>query len=46
MLPSAEHHCATGTVNRKLSAVSGLYTFHALHGVDLGPGNRALTSAE
>jgi site-specific recombinase XerD len=36
MLPSAEHHCSAGTVNRKLSAVSGLYTFHARHGVDLG----------
>ncbi|MFJ2574990.1 hypothetical protein ACIOYT_31815 [Streptomyces halstedii] len=24
------------TVNRKLSAVSGLYVFHARHGVDLG----------
>ncbi len=24
------------TVNRKLSAISGLYTFHARHGVDLG----------
>ena len=28
MLPSAEHHCSAVTVNRKLSAVSGLYTFH------------------
>ena len=36
MLPSAQHHCSAGTVNRKLSAVSGLYTFHARHGVDLG----------
>ena len=36
MLPSAEHHCSAGTVNRKLSAISGLYTFHARHGVDLG----------
>lgn len=36
MLPSAEHHCSASTVNRKLSAVSGLYTFHARHGVDLG----------
>ncbi|MGH3901374.1 MAG: site-specific integrase [Pseudonocardiaceae bacterium] len=36
MLPLAEHHCSAGTVNRKLSAVSGLYTFHARHGVDLG----------
>jgi len=29
LLPSAEHHCSAVTVNRKLSAVSGLYTFHA-----------------
>ena len=36
MLPSAEHHCSAATVNRKLSAVSGLYTFHARHGVNLG----------
>jgi integrase/recombinase XerD len=36
MLPSAEHHCSAGSVNRKLAAVSGLYTFHARHGVDLG----------
>ncbi len=36
MLPSAEHHCAKGTVNRKLAAISGLYTFLARHGVDLG----------
>lgn len=35
MLPSSEHHCSAGTVNRKLSAVSGLCTFHARHGVDL-----------
>jgi site-specific recombinase XerD len=36
LLPSAEHHCSADTVNRKLSAISGLYTFHARHGVDLG----------
>jgi len=36
LLPSAEHHCSVSTVNRKLSAVSGLYVFHARHGVDLG----------
>ena len=36
LLPSAEHHCGLATVNRKLSAISGLYTFHARHGVDLG----------
>jgi integrase len=36
MLPSAEHHCSAVTVNRKLAAVSGLYTFHSRHGVDLG----------
>src|SRR6266542_4092565 len=35
MLPSAAHHCSAGTVNRKLSAVGGLYTFHARHGVNL-----------
>lgn len=36
MLPSADHHCSAVTINRKLSAVGGLYTFHARHGVDLG----------
>ena len=36
LLTSAEHHCGVTTVNRKLSAVSGLYVFHARHGVDLG----------
>lgn len=36
LLPSAEHHCGVTTVNRKLSAVSGLCVFHARHGVDLG----------
>jgi integrase/recombinase XerD len=36
LLPSAQHHCGVTTVNRKLSAVSGLYVFHARHGVDLG----------
>ncbi|MZG15936.1 tyrosine-type recombinase/integrase [Streptomyces sp. SID5914] len=36
LLPSAEHHCSVRTVNRKLSAVGGFYTFHARHGVDLG----------
>ena len=35
LLPSADHHCSVATVNRKLSAVSGLYVFHARHGVDL-----------
>ncbi|MGH3814916.1 MAG: tyrosine-type recombinase/integrase [Pseudonocardiaceae bacterium] len=36
LLPSAQHHCSVATVNRKLSAVSGLYVFHARHGdVDL-----------
>jgi integrase len=35
LLPSADHHCGVTTVNRKLSAVSGLYVFHARHGVDL-----------
>ncbi|MBU3061934.1 site-specific integrase [Nocardia sp. NEAU-G5] len=36
VLPSAQHHCSAVTINRKLSAVGGLYTFHARHGVDLG----------
>ena len=36
LLPSAQHHCSVVTVNRKLSAVGGLYCFHARHGVDLG----------
>lgn len=36
LLPSAKHHCGASTVNRKLSAVAGLYAFHARHGVDLG----------
>lgn len=36
LLPSADHHCGARTVNRKLSAVNGLYVFHARHGVDLG----------
>jgi len=36
LLPSAEHHCGVSTVNRKLSAVAGLYAFHARHGADLG----------
>jgi integrase/recombinase XerD len=36
LLPSAEHHCSADTINRKLSAISGLYTFHSRHGVDLG----------
>ena len=36
LLPSAEHHCSAVTVNRKLSAVNGLYTFCSRHGVDLG----------
>lgn len=36
LLPSAQHHCSVVTVNRKLSAVGGLYGFHARHGVDLG----------
>lgn len=36
VLPLAAGHCSAVTVNRKLSAVSGLYSFHARHGVDLG----------
>jgi integrase/recombinase XerD len=35
-LPSAEVFCSAATVNRKLSALSSFYEFHARHGVDLG----------
>lgn len=35
-LPSTAGHCSSGTVNRKLSAVSAFYEFHHRHGV--GPG--------
>jgi len=46
MLPSADHHCSAVTVNRKLSAVSGLYVFHARHGVrPRRPGHRAAACA-
>src|SRR6266581_6117182 len=36
LLPSADHHCGTTTVNRKLSAVSSFCVFHARHGAGLG----------
>lgn len=36
LLPSAQHHCGAATINRKLSAVSSFYAFHARHGVDVG----------
>lgn len=32
-LPSAGHHCAESTVNRKLSALGAFYEFHRRHGV-------------
>jgi integrase/recombinase XerD len=35
VLPSAEHHCAASSVNRKLAAVTSFYEFHARHGVDV-----------
>lgn len=35
-LPSATPFCSTATINRKLSALSSFYEFHARHGVDLG----------
>ena len=36
MLPSAEEHVLNASVNRKLSALSSFYEFHARHGLDLG----------
>jgi integrase/recombinase XerD len=36
LLPSADHHCGTTTVNRKLSAVSSFCVFYARHGMGLG----------
>lgn len=35
-LPTATPFCSAATVNRKLSALSNFYEFHARHGVDLG----------
>ncbi|WP_043631281.1 site-specific integrase [Nonomuraea candida] len=35
-LPSAGEHCSNSSVNRKLSALSSFYEFHARHGLDLG----------
>lgn len=35
-LPTATPFCSAATVNRKLSALSSFYEFHARHGVDLG----------
>ena len=35
-LPSATPFCSAATINRKLSALSSFYEFHARHGVDLG----------
>jgi integrase len=36
VLPSAEHHCAASSVNRKLAALASFCEFHARHGVPLG----------
>jgi integrase/recombinase XerD len=36
VLPSAPHHCAESTVNRKLSAVAAFYTHAARDGVAVG----------
>jgi integrase/recombinase XerD len=36
VLPSVAEHCTPGSVNRKLSALSSFYEFHARHGLDLG----------
>jgi integrase/recombinase XerD len=35
VLPAVEPHCSTGSVNRKLSAVTSFCGFHARHGVEL-----------
>ncbi|SEB99188.1 Phage integrase, N-terminal SAM-like domain [Streptomyces sp. 2231.1] len=34
-LPTADHHCAESSVNRKLAALSSFCDFHARHGVPL-----------
>jgi integrase/recombinase XerD len=36
VLPSVQEHVINASVNRKLSALSSFYEFHARHGVDLG----------
>jgi integrase/recombinase XerD len=36
MLPSMQEHVLNASVNRKLSALSSFYEFHARHGLDLG----------
>ncbi|MFE0654714.1 tyrosine-type recombinase/integrase [Streptomyces sp. NPDC059534] len=36
VLPTADHHCAESSVNRKLAALSSFCEFHARHGVPLG----------
>ncbi|MFK0258672.1 tyrosine-type recombinase/integrase [Streptomyces sp. NPDC090445] len=36
VLPTADHHCAESSVNRKLAALSSFCEFHARHGVALG----------
>jgi site-specific recombinase XerD len=36
VLPSVEEHVINASVNRKLSALSSFYEFHARHGLDLG----------
>ncbi len=36
VLPSVEAHCASSSINRKLSALSSFYEFHSRHGLDLG----------
>lgn len=53
VLPSAEHHCAASSVNRKLAALASFCEFHARHGVPLGgllvttsaPGRRRSSSS-
>ena len=36
VLPTATHHCAESSVNRKLAALTSFCEFHARHGVSLG----------
>jgi integrase/recombinase XerD len=36
LLPSARGHLVASSINRKLSALSAFYEFHARHGLDLG----------
>lgn len=36
VLPTADHHCAESSVNRKLAALSSFCEFHTRHGVPLG----------